>query len=382
MTTPMHDFVDNAECPGCGARSTLDPEHAYPNARVCGACRGWFLERDTAYRFLVEEMTTATEDVARMLATPGVRRRRCPACDRDTSAVVIHSEDVDLCAGCGGAWLAPGVMGRLSRGRFGAEGAPTGALTTPAQRGAVAALVADPVGGSPAAPPPPNPFGLPLPERPPSPFGPPGSVLPPPVAALPPRAAVPAAAVAPAGGGLELARPLRSQEGAPVVERSVPSAAAPPPVSAARAASVTSAAGAIADGARPQGATGAALPARARLPLVLVGGALLVVASVGAGLVVFSRGDDDVAKEKEPDATAKYAAFLRHYRFGGRHLDWWSARLTELAPGGAAQDAKLFTLTKDRAQRLGLVIDEQPGRIDVQLSEPLAARLLERLEVR
>lgn len=187
----------------------------------------------------------------------------------------------------------------------------------------------------------------------------------------------------PEGGGLALARPLRSQEGAPVVEKSVPLAAAPAPATAARAASVTSAASAIADGARPKGATSAALPARSRLPLILVGGALIFVVSVGAGLAVFSGGQDDaVIEKKELDATAKYAAFLRHYRFGGRHLDWWSARLTELAPGGAAQDAKLFTLTKDRAQRLGLVLDEQPGRVDVQLSEPLAARLLERLEVR
>ena len=78
----------------------------------------------------------------------------------------------------------------------------------------------------------------------------------------------------------------------------------------------------------------------------------------------------------------KYAAYLRHYRFGGRNLDWWSARLSELSAGGAAPDEKLFTITKGRAERLGLVVIERPGRVEVTLSEPLTARLLERLEVK
>ncbi len=394
LATPMHDLVDNAECPGCGARSTLDPEHVYPGARSCGACSGWFLERDAAYRFLVEELATSSDHIARLLAAPGARKRRCPACDKDMSAIVILGEEVDLCAGCGGAWLAPGGMMSLSRGRYGApstrQSTPPGTLT-----------------GPPSAPP--SPFGLPTGERPASPFGPPAGTAPFAAATteMPRAITFPSADAAPLGPAemsrgpgapavaalaaapsdeLELARPLQHPSAAVDDEVTEPRRRrAKRPKSAAPVMkigkSVPSAGGAAArfEGAS-LGSVAAAARWRGKLPW-LAGGAAVVVVALVVAFAVAGEEEAPVSPAAEANSAQKYAAYLRHYRFGGRHLDWWSERLSALAPGGATPDAKTFLITKDRAQRLGLVVTEQPGRVQVTLSEPLSARLLDRLEV-
>lgn len=394
LTSPMHDLVDNAECPGCRARSSLDPEHSYPDARACGACRGWFLERDTAYRFLVEELGTSTNDIARMLAKPGARRRRCPACGKDMSAIVILGDDVDLCPGCGGAWLPPGAMQKLSRGRYGKEAAPTGALTVPAHRSALPPEgAARSQSGVATAPPsaPPSPFGLPTGERPASPFGRPRDTAAAATAEMPRAVTFPSFDGAPLdqrAGALDLARPSGRVDGSASVEAMGGVAAGREPERAAarhpvvRVGKSASTATGASNGSFDGTALGTAGVTRSKLAYLLGGAALLAAAVIVVVVLAVTGGsDEEETPQAQPDATQKYAAYLRHYRFGGRNLDWWSARLTELSPGGAAADEKLFALTKDRAQRLGLVISEHPGRVEVKLSEPLTARLLDRLEV-
>lgn len=103
---------------------------------------------------------------------------------------------------------------------------------------------------------------------------------------------------------------------------------------------------------------------------------------LGFFALVHDADEEVVVAVTPPSASEKYGSYLRHYRFGGRNLDWWSTRLTELSPGGSATDERMYALTKARAERLGLVVSEQAGRVEVTLSEALVTRLLERLEVR
>lgn len=398
----MHDLVDNAECPGCGARSTLDFEHGYPSARSCGACRGWFLERDTAYRFLVEDLGTASADIARMLATPGARQLRCPACDKRMSAIVVSGNDVDLCPGCGAAWLPPGVMHRLSGGHHGVEG-PRGTPTPSVDRRAAAPRSAPPAAVAEAAASvslssAPSPFGLPGNS---APFGAPRPATSSPlsdVSSSQGRSAaatseMPRAVSFPSSDGvvggygeieLELARPTRGATDPRIMPSEPPRSAgkrarARPPVKVGKEPAKRDVARTDSFEAAPLGTAGST----GHKKLILIaGGAALALTLVVIVLVISLGGpDEEVAAEPQQQGAESYATYLRHYHFGGRDLDWWSARLTELSPGGAAADARTYLLTKDRAQRLGLVVTEHPGRVEVTLSAPLTARLLERLEV-
>lgn len=375
----MHDPVDNAECPGCGARSTLDPELEYLGARSCGACAGWFLDRDASYRLFVVELRHSSDEIAGLLALPGARKRRCPACDNETSAIVLHGEELDLCPTCGSSWLAPGMMARLTGG---AHGVAQEARPAPAQR-------------------PPNPFGAPPSSRPANPFGPPPTSAPHPASPRATSAPHPASPPASSAPHPVTPQPVTPSEPVtpPPVEAAAPPVTAPAttlpaPVesgpsprarrllrvgkSAPRGALTTSAAAEAA----PQG-TAAPSASRGKMALV-AGGLLAAVVMLGLGVFALSGGDEvevQQASAQPEDATKKYAAYLRHYRFGGRNVDWWSERLTELSAGGAAPDEKTFRITKQRAEQHGLVVTEQPGRVDVTLSEPLVARLLERLEI-
>lgn len=80
-----------------------------------------------------------------------------------------------------------------------------------------------------------------------------------------------------------------------------------------------------------------------------------------------------------PDPVVKYAGLLTDFPFGGRKLGWWSARLAELAPGGAHPDATLYRLTVDRARNNGLVVDEASNT--VQPGQEVTVLLLLRLGV-
>lgn len=285
--------------------------------------------------------------------------------------VLLHRDDADICGSCRGTWLPPGAMERLSRGRYGRKPSSTSANTS----------VPSPFGPPPVSSPT-NPFGPP-PASPRTPTTSPPASPPEPVTTAP----VPASTSSPAPPSVTVPEPVP-----PPPETS----ALPEPSSAATSSF----------GMRPQLHVGKAAPRSVpQQPLenaasrgtgvdrgfslkLLVGFSAVVLLAILAVVGTLLVGGDKeeqaevVVTSSSTTSTEKYGAYLRHYRFGGRNLDWWSARLTELAPGGAAADAKAYALTKARAERLGLVVDEKPGRVDVSLSEPLVARLLERLEVR
>jgi hypothetical protein len=82
-----------------------------------------------------------------------------------------------------------------------------------------------------------------------------------------------------------------------------------------------------------------------------------------------------------PKKQTDYAMYMTSYPFGGHRVDWWETRLTELAPGGAAANPDLYALTKERAEKNGLVVEVQGERHIVKPGPELSKRLMERLGV-
>lgn len=81
---------------------------------VCGACQGRFLDQGATHRLFVEILGIRAE-LLMELARAGVPRAACPACGTRLSETVARGVTVDLCRGCGGAWLDAGELARLAR---------------------------------------------------------------------------------------------------------------------------------------------------------------------------------------------------------------------------------------------------------------------------
>lgn len=81
---------------------------------VCPQCQGRFLEAAEARR-LFSDMMGIPEHILFELAREGTTRIACPACATKMTECFARGVQVDLCRGCGGAWLDSGELTRLAR---------------------------------------------------------------------------------------------------------------------------------------------------------------------------------------------------------------------------------------------------------------------------
>jgi hypothetical protein len=392
MGTVVQSLPDDAVCPACGGRGTLDPQSkAGPGARQCRTCSGWFLDRDAAYHFLVDELGVDGARIGQLLAAPGQRTRVCAACEDQTNAIVVRRCDVDLCGRCGAAFLLNEDMRVLSEGRLGGPPVP------------------DPISGVHTKPPRPVSYDEPsLPPAPLNPFGdpetsgplpiPPGFKPPPPTRSSP---------------GVPVFDPLASNETMPSMPRGgtqsdVPTITEPhseAPVSTDASASSSGLRrlrvgreSSVSHGDLPAASSASSLPsasssqtpavvaAESRKPVWIAAGlAVVVLLGVGgwAAQQYLLAEEREVDAPKEQDEESRYAKYLRHYPFGGRTVAQWSEALNKVRPGGPAENRPLYSIAKQRAERMGLVVEEEAsGMVVVDLGKPLITRLLAKLEER
>lgn len=129
-------------CPRCTGNVSLAQGFGALTEDVCASCKGRFLSPAIVERLIVDELGIS-QDVLRELTAlfASKERRTCPACESKMSPVQVKKVRVDLCTGCGGAWLDAGELVALTQGRHeeltptssdAAPGTPSGASTTPA----------------------------------------------------------------------------------------------------------------------------------------------------------------------------------------------------------------------------------------------------------
>src|SRR5688572_20048204 len=87
----------------------------------------------------------------------------------------------------------------------------------------------------------------------------------------------------------------------------------------------------------------------------------------------------------EPPPTSKpaidpsqYGQYMTAYPFGGRRLEQWEAKLNELS----SASPELYALTKERAQKNGLVVEGSGTAHRVNPGPDVSKRVIERLEVK
>jgi Zn-finger nucleic acid-binding protein len=101
-------------CPRCSG-TVLATHSGIWLEDVCGSCSGRFLDGDTTLR-LCEQHLGISRSVLVDLANEGPRRLVCPACHKRMTLTLAKGVQVDLCGGCGGAWLDEGELTRLTNG--------------------------------------------------------------------------------------------------------------------------------------------------------------------------------------------------------------------------------------------------------------------------
>ena len=104
-----------SRCPRC-PDTVLTARAGAWHEDVCAACNGRFLDGDTTLR-LFEEHLRLGRDMLRELTREGPRRLICPGCGQRMTLTMARGIQVDLCGGCGGAWLDEGELQALSRGQ-------------------------------------------------------------------------------------------------------------------------------------------------------------------------------------------------------------------------------------------------------------------------
>ena len=103
-----------SRCPRC-PETILSTGAGAWREDVCATCNGRFLDGDTALR-LFEEHLRLGRDMLLELTREGPRRLICPGCGQRMTLTMARGIQVDLCGGCGGAWLDDGELQTLTRG--------------------------------------------------------------------------------------------------------------------------------------------------------------------------------------------------------------------------------------------------------------------------
>ncbi len=103
-----------SQCPRCND-VVLAREAGAWQEDVCGRCDGRFLEQQHVER-LAEHYARVGPDMLRELAGHGPRRLQCPGCRGRMTLTMLRGVQIDLCPGCGGAWLDKGELHTLTHG--------------------------------------------------------------------------------------------------------------------------------------------------------------------------------------------------------------------------------------------------------------------------
>ncbi len=101
-------------CPRCPS-SPLRRAQGALHEDVCATCQGRYLDGDTLLS-LCERHLRIGGDIVRELSQSGPRRLICPGCRQKMTLTMMRGVQVDLCGGCGGAWLDAGELSSLTRG--------------------------------------------------------------------------------------------------------------------------------------------------------------------------------------------------------------------------------------------------------------------------
>jgi hypothetical protein len=162
----------------------------------------------------------------------------------------------------------------------------------------------------------------------------------------------------------------------------VPSAPGPSPSSAGIPARASSPALPPPSGSFAPGPAAAPTGGRTVLYVALAAVVLLGVAGGVVAALALSGDDGDGAEvAQEETREERYARYMRHYPFGGQTVNVWNEYLARFRPGGPEANPQLYALTKERAERAGLVVLEETGGVRVEIEPKLVQRLLKRLEL-
>jgi Zn-finger nucleic acid-binding protein len=140
----MRSRLVDVQCPRCPADTPpLAEGFGVLTEDVCGSCKGRFLPPLVVERIVVDELGVS-QDVLRELTALFASKERiaCPSCESKMSPVHIKKVRVDLCTGCGGAWLDAGELAALSQGRH-EELTPSSVAVAPLQATAAAPMARD-----------------------------------------------------------------------------------------------------------------------------------------------------------------------------------------------------------------------------------------------
>jgi len=77
---------------------------------------------------------------------------------------------------------------------------------------------------------------------------------------------------------------------------------------------------------------------------------------------------------------AAYQGFFAHYPFGGHPPPVWQERFNALAPGGAEANPAAYKLARDRADRVGLVVNGEGQAHEVKIKNDLLKNLIDRVD--
>ena len=129
-------------CPRC-RDAWLVPAAGAMQEDVCSVCAGRYLD-EHATSLLCERHLRVSATVLKDLSHDGPRRLICPGCASRMTLTLLRGVQVDLCRGCGGAWLDEGELTRITRGQL----PELGATALPIVPGAI---LLDGVGDDPGA---------------------------------------------------------------------------------------------------------------------------------------------------------------------------------------------------------------------------------------
>jgi antitoxin component YwqK of YwqJK toxin-antitoxin module len=105
-------------CPRCADHPKLAPPGEALHESICPDCNGRFLPQAATRHVVVELMGVEEGTLREMIGHFGAAQIDCPDCNRPMPPIQVRGQRVELCQGCGGMWLGPGLLPKLSGGRY------------------------------------------------------------------------------------------------------------------------------------------------------------------------------------------------------------------------------------------------------------------------
>jgi antitoxin component YwqK of YwqJK toxin-antitoxin module/Zn-finger nucleic acid-binding protein len=105
-------------CPRCKHHPVLAPPAEALHESICPDCNGRFVPHEGTRHLVVEILGVEEGTLREMIGHFGAPLIDCPACTRPMSPVQVKGHKLELCQGCGGLWLEPGALSKISGGRY------------------------------------------------------------------------------------------------------------------------------------------------------------------------------------------------------------------------------------------------------------------------